>query len=105
MTYRRVADPSEVVVIFKTHLRDGAGEVAYEKASKRMHDLVETIPGFISIKGFRSADGGRWTSSASRTRRPSRRGGPCRNIVRRRSEEKGVLRPLLGRSLPGLPGI
>lgn len=57
MTYHRVEDPSEVVVLFKTHLREGANEAAYGKASKRMHELVETIPGFISIKGYRSEDG------------------------------------------------
>jgi heme-degrading monooxygenase HmoA len=57
LTYRRVEDPSEIVVLFKTHLREGADEEAYNKASKRMHELVEAIPGFISIKGYRSEDG------------------------------------------------
>lgn len=57
MTDRRVKDPSEIVVLFKTHLRKDADEIAYGKASKRMHELVEAIPGFISIKGYRSDDG------------------------------------------------
>ena len=57
MTYRRVKEPSEIVVIFKTHLRQGADEDEYGRASRRMHELAETIPGFISIKGFRSEDG------------------------------------------------
>lgn len=44
-------------MIFKTHLREGADAEAYRKASRRMHSLVETIPGFISIKGYTSEDG------------------------------------------------
>ena len=57
MSYRRVKDPTEVVVIFKTHVRDGADKAEYERASCRMHELVKGIPGFISIKGFTSQDG------------------------------------------------
>ena len=57
MTYRRVKDPKEIVVIFKTHLREGTDTAEYAKASKRMQTLVKTIPGFISIKGYRSEDG------------------------------------------------
>ena len=55
--YRRVKDPTEVVVIFKTHLRDGADPEAYRKTSRRMHVLVEQIPGFISIKAYTGEDG------------------------------------------------
>lgn len=57
MTYGRVKEPTEVVVIFKTHLRPGADEDAYRKVSRRMHELAATIPGFISIKGYTSEDG------------------------------------------------
>lgn len=57
MVYRRVKDPSEVVVIFKTHLRQGADVSEYGRASQRMHDLVGKIPGFISIKGYMAEDG------------------------------------------------
>ncbi len=57
MTYRRVKDPKGIVVLFKTHLRDGADVPAYERTSRRMHELVERIPGFISIKGYTSEDG------------------------------------------------
>src|SRR5438309_10293914 len=57
LTYRRVKDPTEVVVIFKTHLRDGADSEAYRKTSRRMHELVEQIPGFISIKAYTGEDG------------------------------------------------
>jgi len=46
-----------VVVIFKTHLRDGADSEAYRKTSRRMHELVEQIPGFISIKAYTGEDG------------------------------------------------
>ena len=57
MSYRRVKDPTEVVVIFKTHLRDGVDAGAYRKTSRRMHELVEQIPGFISIKAYTGEDG------------------------------------------------
>src|SRR2546428_1825502 len=57
VSYRRVKDPTEVVVIFKTHLRDGADAGAYRKTSRRMHELVEQIPGFISIKAYTGEDG------------------------------------------------
>ncbi len=50
-------DPTEVVVIFKTHLRDGADAEAYRRTSQRMHELVTQIPGFISIKGYTGEDG------------------------------------------------
>src|SRR2546426_11983453 len=55
--YRSVKNPTEVVVIFKTHLRDGADSEAYAKTSRRMHELVEQIPGFISIKAYTGEDG------------------------------------------------
>ena len=55
--YRRVKHPTEVVVIFKTHLREGADSEAYAKTSRRMHELVEQIPGFISIKAYTGVDG------------------------------------------------
>ncbi len=57
MPYRRVKDPTEVVVIFKTHLREGADSEAYRRTSRRMHELVEQIPGFISIKAYTGEDG------------------------------------------------
>ncbi len=57
MPYRRVSDPKEVVVIFKYRLRKGADEAAYEATSRRMHELVEAMPGFMSIKGFVGEDG------------------------------------------------
>ena len=57
MAYRRVKDPTEVVVIFKTHLRDRADEDAYRRMSARMHELVAQIPGFISIKAYTGEDG------------------------------------------------
>ena len=57
MPYGQVKDPTEVVVIFKTHLREGADSEAYAKTSRRMHELVEQIPGFISIKAYTGEDG------------------------------------------------
>ena len=45
-----------ILVVFKTHLRPGAAREAYAKASCRMHEVLETTPGFISIKGFFAAD-------------------------------------------------
>ncbi len=57
MAYHRVKDPKEVVVIFKLFLRDDADLEAYGRTSRRMHELVETWPGFLSLKEYRSEDG------------------------------------------------
>jgi len=57
VTYRRAKDPKGIVVPFKTHLREGADGAAYERTSRRMHELVSRIPGIISIKGYTSEDG------------------------------------------------
>jgi heme-degrading monooxygenase HmoA len=57
VTYRRVKNPKEIVVLFKTHLRDGADEEAYARTCERMHELVAHLPGFTSIRGYTSDDG------------------------------------------------
>ncbi len=57
MPFRRVKDPKEVLVIFRLHLREGADEAAYQATSRRMHELVDGWPGFISLKEYRSEDG------------------------------------------------
>ncbi len=57
MPYRRVKDPKEVVVIFKLHMRQGADEAAYRATSRRMHELVEGWPGFLSLKEYTGEDG------------------------------------------------
>lgn len=57
MPYRRVKEPKEVVVIFKLHMRTGADEAAYAATSKRMHELVEGRPGFLSLKEYTGEDG------------------------------------------------
>ena len=57
MTYRLVKDPSEIVVILKTHLGERADAKEYERTSRRMREIVGEIPGFISIKGYTAEDG------------------------------------------------
>ena len=57
MTHRHLKDPQGILVIFKTHFRPGADRAAYQEAGRRMHELVEPILGFISIKGFTGEDG------------------------------------------------
>lgn len=57
MPYRRVKNPTEVVVIFKLFMRDDADLDAYGRTSRRMHELVESLPGFISLKEYTSEDG------------------------------------------------
>ncbi len=57
MPYRRVPHPKEVVVIFQLHMRKGADEEAYRATSRRMHELVDGWPGFISLKEYASEDG------------------------------------------------
>jgi heme-degrading monooxygenase HmoA len=55
--YRRVKDPKEAVVIFKLFLREDADLEDYGRTSARMHELVEKLPGFLSLKEYRSEDG------------------------------------------------
>ncbi len=57
MPYRRVKDPKEVIVVFRLHLREDADEEAYAATSRRMHELVDHWPGFISLKEYTSEDG------------------------------------------------
>lgn len=57
MPYRRVTDPKEAVVIFKLFMREDADLDAYGRTSRRMHELVEKRPGFISLKEYTSEDG------------------------------------------------
>src|SRR5256885_1848646 len=92
--YRRVKNPTEVVVIFKTHLRDGADSEAYRKTSRRMHELVEQISGYISIKAYTGEDGDEidlvrfanegalnaWKEQPDRRGGGGRRGGRVRDV-------------------------
>lgn len=57
MPYRHVKDPKEAVVIFKLFMRDDADLEAYRRTSRRMHELVERMSGFISIKEYTGEDG------------------------------------------------
>ncbi len=57
MPYRRVKDPKEVLVLFDLHMRKGADEAAYRATSRRMHELVDGWPGFISLKEYTGEDG------------------------------------------------
>ncbi len=57
MPYRRVKEPKEMLVIFELHMRKGADEEAYRATSRRMHELVDHWPGFISLKEYTSEDG------------------------------------------------
>ncbi len=47
MTYRRVKDPKGIVVLFRTHLRDGADVAAYERTSRREHTHVGLLSLFV----------------------------------------------------------
>ncbi len=57
MPYRRVKDPKEVLVLFELHMRKDADPEAYRRTSRRMHEIVDTWPGFISLKEYTSEDG------------------------------------------------
>lgn len=46
-----------VIVLFGTKLRADADLTEYRARSKRMHELVEQMPGFISVKGYTAEDG------------------------------------------------
>ena len=47
-----------MVVLFRSRLRDDAGE-AYETTAKRMLELASAMPGFVYFKTFRAEDGER----------------------------------------------
>lgn len=47
-----------VVVLFRSRLRDDAGE-EYQATAKRMLELASAMPGFVSFKSFRAEDGER----------------------------------------------
>ncbi len=57
MPYHRVKDPTEVAVIFKLFMRADADLDAYGRTSRRMHEIVEKMPGFISLKEYTGEDG------------------------------------------------
>lgn len=46
-----------VLVLFRTHLREEAAGSEYEETSGRMHELVSSMPGFVSIKSYTAEDG------------------------------------------------
>lgn len=47
----------EVIVIGDLKLRDDAYLNEYERLGERMHDIVSRLPGFLSVKSFKAADG------------------------------------------------
>ncbi len=49
-----------IVTVFRSRLRDGARE-AYGPVAARMDELVRTMPGYVSHKGFAAEDGERVT--------------------------------------------
>lgn len=46
-----------VIVIFRTRLRAGADQDALVQLTQEMRTLVQTIPGFLSVKDFVASDG------------------------------------------------
>lgn len=46
-----------VIVLVRTKLRPDADVAAHDRLDARMSELVQTIPGFVSARGYR-ADGG-----------------------------------------------
>jgi heme-degrading monooxygenase HmoA len=47
----------EVIVIGDLKLRDDAPRTEYEQLGERMYGLVSGLPGFLSVKSFKAADG------------------------------------------------
>jgi len=47
-----------VITIFRSRLRPDNQE-AYQHTADRMHELAQTMPGFVSIKTFTATDGER----------------------------------------------
>jgi heme-degrading monooxygenase HmoA len=50
-------DCAMVLVVFRSRARPDGDVAEYEKRSKRMHELVQQHPGFISIESFETPDG------------------------------------------------
>src|SRR5215475_9406935 len=46
-----------VIVLIRTQLRADVDLAAYEALNERMFALVQSIPGFVSARGYRSDDG------------------------------------------------
>jgi heme-degrading monooxygenase HmoA len=46
-----------IIVLFATELRPDADLADYQASSRRMNELVQQIPGFISVKGYTASDG------------------------------------------------
>lgn len=46
-----------VVVLIRTQLRPDADVAAYDRIDARMFELVQTIPGFVSVRSYRADDG------------------------------------------------
>jgi heme-degrading monooxygenase HmoA len=47
-----------IVVVFRSRLRPNLGE-DYVACSKRMREIAQSLPGFISVKGYTADDGER----------------------------------------------
>jgi len=47
----------EVIVIGELKLRDEAALDEYGRLGERMYSLVSRLPGFLSVKSFKAADG------------------------------------------------
>jgi heme-degrading monooxygenase HmoA len=50
-------DGSMILVVFRSRARPDGDLEEYAKRSKRMHELVQSHPGFISIENFETPDG------------------------------------------------
>jgi heme-degrading monooxygenase HmoA len=46
-----------VIVLIRNALRPGVDVAAYEALNARMFEILQGIPGFISVNGYSSADG------------------------------------------------
>ena len=46
-----------VIVLIRTQLRPDADVAAHDQLDARMFELVQTIPGFLSARSYRSEDG------------------------------------------------
>ncbi len=46
-----------ILVVFRSRNRDDGDLEEYSRRSKRLHELVEQHPGFISIESFETPDG------------------------------------------------
>ena len=81
-------EQSEVVTVFRSRLRDDAGE-GYERTAQAMEQRARAMPGFLDFKTFTAADGERVSliAFASRAAHDAWRDDPAHRAAQQKGRE------------------